>query len=119
MNAMTDIVTESGAEIDVPLNKLKKSPKNVRKVPHSQEAIDALAASIGAKRMLAPLVVEPEVVDGAPTGCYLVTIGEGRRLAQRLRAKRKQRRPNPSAAWSKRRWTPMKSAWMKTDRCDK
>jgi ParB family chromosome partitioning protein len=27
---------------------------------------------------------------GKPTGCYLVTIGEGRRLAQLLRVKRKE-----------------------------
>jgi ParB-like chromosome segregation protein Spo0J len=84
-----EVVTESGVEIDVPLNKLKKSPKNARKVPHGEAAIEALAASIGAKRMLQPLIVEPEFVGGGePTGFYLVTIGEGRRLAQLLRAKR-------------------------------
>lgn len=89
MNAKTEIVFESGVEIDVPLSKLKKSPKNARKVAHSEAAIEALAASIGAKRMLHPLIVEPEVgEDGGPTGAYLVTVGEGRRLAQRLRAKR-------------------------------
>ena len=89
MNAKTEIVFDSGVEIDVPLNKLKKSPKNARKVPHSEAAIVALAASIGAKRMLHPLIVEPEVAEGGePTGCYLVSIGEGRRLAQKLRAKR-------------------------------
>jgi ParB family chromosome partitioning protein len=67
----------------------KKSPKNARKVPHSEAAIEALAASIGAKRMLHPLIVEPELnaLEEA-TGFYLVTIGEGRRLAQKLRAKR-------------------------------
>jgi ParB family chromosome partitioning protein len=36
-------------------------------------------------------VVEPERDEGGqPTGFYFVTIGEGRRLAQLLRAKRKQ-----------------------------
>jgi hypothetical protein len=36
-------------------------------------------------------VVEPELdADGQPTGSYLVSIGEGRRLAQLLRAKRKE-----------------------------
>jgi ParB family chromosome partitioning protein len=36
-------------------------------------------------------VVEPELdADGEPTGFYLVTIGEGRRLAQMLRVKRKE-----------------------------
>lgn len=83
------VLSESGAVIDISLNKLKKSPRNARKVPHSEAAIEALAASIGAKRMLQALVVEPELdATGAPTGFYFVTIGEGRRLAQRLRAKR-------------------------------
>jgi ParB family chromosome partitioning protein len=81
----------SGSEIFVPLNKLKKSPKNARKMPHGEAAIEALAGSIAAKGMLQNLVVESEVdVGGAETGCYLVTVGEGRRLAQLLRAKRKQ-----------------------------
>jgi ParB family chromosome partitioning protein len=82
--------TVSGAEIFVPLNKLKKSPRNVRKVPHGEAAIEALAAGIQFKGMLQNLVVEPEIKDGEPTGYYLVTIGEGRRVAQLLRAKRKQ-----------------------------
>jgi ParB family chromosome partitioning protein len=89
MTAKTEVIFESGTEIDVPLSRLKKSPKNARKVAHTEAAIEALAASIGAKRMLHPLIVEPEVAEGGePTGSYLVTIGEGRRLAQRLRAKR-------------------------------
>jgi ParB family chromosome partitioning protein len=81
----------SGSEIFVPLNKLKKSPKNARKMPHGEAAIEALAGSITAKGMLQNLVVESEVdADGAETGSYWVTVGEGRRLAQLLRAKRKQ-----------------------------
>jgi ParB family transcriptional regulator, chromosome partitioning protein len=41
--------------------------------------------------MLQNLVVEPELdVDGQTTGSYFVTIGEGRRLAQLLRVKRKE-----------------------------
>lgn len=90
---MTNVVQleiATGAEIAVPLNKLKKSPRNARKTPHGEAAIEALAASIQAKGMLQNLVVEPEIKEGAPTGCYFVTAGEGRRLAQRLRAKRKQ-----------------------------
>ena len=90
---MTDTVqTEavSGVEIFVPLSKLKKSPRNARKVPHGEAAIEALAASIHHKRMIQNLVVEPELEEGAPTGFYLVTAGEGRRQAQLLRAKRKQ-----------------------------
>ena len=80
----------SGTEIDIPLNKLKKSPRNVRKVPHTAAAIEALAASISAKKMLQKPVVEPERDgDGGLTGSWLVTIGEGRRLALNLLAKRK------------------------------
>lgn len=86
-----EAVIESGTEIFIPLNKLKKSPKNARKIPHGEAAIEALAGSIAAKGMLQNLVVELEVdADGGTTGFYLVTIGEGRRLAQLLRAKRKQ-----------------------------
>ena len=75
----------------IPLNKLKKSPKNARTTPHSKAEIEALAASIQAKGMLQNLVVEPELDQaGGRTGFYLVQIGEGRRQAQLLRVKRKQ-----------------------------
>ncbi|WP_176597274.1 ParB/Srx family N-terminal domain-containing protein [Sphingobium sp. 15-1] len=94
MNAVTETAAAepvSGIEIFVPLAKLKKSPRNARKVPHGEAAIAALAASIQHKGMIQNLVVEPEVkADGTPTGCYFVTAGEGRRQAQLLRAKRKQ-----------------------------
>jgi ParB family chromosome partitioning protein len=86
-----EIVTASGTESFIPLNKLKKSPKNARKTPHSEASIEAYAASIAAKGILQNLVVEPELdTDGAATGFYFVTIGEGRRLAQLLRVKRKE-----------------------------
>jgi ParB family transcriptional regulator, chromosome partitioning protein len=86
-----ETIVESGTEIFIPLNKLKKSPKNARKTPHSEAAIEAYAASIAAKGILQNLVVEPELDgDGAATGFYSVTIGEGRRLAQLLRVKRKE-----------------------------
>ena len=81
---------QHGAEVIVPLNLLKPSPRNARKTPHSTQAIEALAASIKAKGVLQPPVVEIEVNDeGGPTGNYLVTIGEGRRQALRLLSKRK------------------------------
>lgn len=84
-------VPESGTEIFIPLSKLKKSPKNARKTPHSEAAIEAYAASIAVKGILQNLVVEPEYdAEGTATGFYLVTIGEGRRLAQLLRVKRKE-----------------------------
>lgn len=94
MNATTETAAAepvSGVEIFVPLAKLKKSPRNARKVPHGEAAIEALAASIQHKGLIQNLVVEPETKeDGTPTGYYLVTAGEGRRLAMLLRAKRKQ-----------------------------
>jgi hypothetical protein len=49
------------------------------------------AASIAAKGVLQPLVIEPELGEGGdPTGNWLVTIGEGRRQALRLLASRKR-----------------------------
>jgi ParB family chromosome partitioning protein len=79
-----------GAEITVPLNRLKASQKNARKTPHSPATIEAFAASIKAKGVLQPPVVEIERDgEGEPTGNYLVTIGEGRRQGLRLLAKRK------------------------------
>ena len=81
--------TVSGSVQDIPLCKLKKSPRNARKMPHPKADIEALAASIAANGMLQAPVVEPEVSEeGQPTGFYLVTIGEGRRQAQLLRVKR-------------------------------
>jgi len=83
--------TVTGREVLIPLNKLKKSPRNARKTPHSEETVETYAASIAAKGILQNLVVEPELdAEGTPTGFYFVTIGEGRRLAQMLRAKRKE-----------------------------
>ena len=81
---------QHGAEVIVPLNRLKASPKNARKTPHSPATIEAFAASIKAKGVLQPPVVEIERDgEGAPTGGFLVTIGEGRRQALRLLVKRK------------------------------
>jgi ParB family chromosome partitioning protein len=75
----------------VPLAKLKRSPKNVRKVPHSNADIMALAASISSLGMLQYPIVEPEVgAKDKPTGYYLVNAGEGRRLAQLARVKLKE-----------------------------
>lgn len=89
--AKTETVIANGETVFIPLNKLKKHPKNARKTPHSEASIEAKAASIAAKGILQNLVVEPELdADGEPTGFYLVSIGEGRRLAQLLRVKRKE-----------------------------
>ena len=82
---------QSGEVRDIPLNKLKASPDNVRRVGHSPADIESRAASIAAKTVLQPLRVKPEVrADGSATGYYLVSIGEGRRQALKLLAKRKQ-----------------------------
>lgn len=90
-NAKAATVSERGTEVFIPLNKLKKSPRNARKTPHSKAIIEAYAASISAKGILQNLVVEPELDgEGGETGFYFVSIGEGRRLAQLLRVKRKQ-----------------------------
>jgi ParB family transcriptional regulator, chromosome partitioning protein len=45
MSAKSVETVENGTEIFIPLNKLKKSPKNARKTPHSETAIKAYAAS--------------------------------------------------------------------------
>lgn len=89
--AKTTTAGESGTEVFIPLNKLKKSPRNARKTPHSEAIIEAYAASIAAKGIFQNLVVEPELDgEGTETGFYLVSIGEGRRLAQLVRVKRKE-----------------------------
>jgi ParB family chromosome partitioning protein len=80
----------SGSTLFIPLSKLKKSPRNARKTPHTKAEIAALAASIKANGILQNPVVEPEIKGGKATGFYLVTIGEGRRQAQLLRAKEKE-----------------------------
>jgi ParB family chromosome partitioning protein len=91
MSNRTALAAASKNLVLVPLNKLKKSPKNVRKTPHTKAEIQSLAASIAAIGMLQFPVIEPETGQrGKPTGFYLVNAGEGRRLAQLLRAKRKE-----------------------------
>ena len=91
MTQQANIVHQDGDVIDVPLNKLKKSPRNARRTPHAEADIETLAASIAVKGVLQAPVVEPEADEaGTATGFYLVTIGEGRRLALRLLAQRKR-----------------------------
>jgi ParB family chromosome partitioning protein len=91
MSNRTNIAAATTNIVFVPLNRLKKSPKNVRKVPHTKADIKAFAASIAALGMLQYPVVEPEIgPKDKPTGNYLVNAGEGRRLAQLLRVKRKE-----------------------------
>lgn len=91
MSNRTNINVVSKNILFVPLNRLQKSDKNVRKVPHTKADIKAFAASIAALGMLQYPVVEPELGPrGKPTGNYLVNAGEGRRLAQLLRVKRKE-----------------------------
>jgi ParB family transcriptional regulator, chromosome partitioning protein len=95
MSNRTKNLSQGTNVLSVPLGKLKKSPKNVRKVPRAKADIRALAASIAAFGMLQYPVVEPETgAKAKPTGHYLVNAGEGRRLAQLLRVKRKEIRPD-------------------------
>lgn len=72
----------------IPLNRLKKSPKNVRQTPHTKAHIESLARSIDVHDQIHEMVVETERdAQGEPTGFFLVNVGEGRRLAQLLRVK--------------------------------
>jgi ParB family chromosome partitioning protein len=76
---------------NIPLNTLKKCDENARKVPHTKEDIEALANSIEVHGQTQNLVVKTELdAKGNATGDYLVIAGEGRRLAQLLRVKRKK-----------------------------
>ena len=73
-----------------PLSKLKASPSTVRRT-RSEAAIKELAASIEAHGLLQMPVVRPEINGkGKQTGSYLVDVGESRRLALKLLAKRKR-----------------------------
>jgi ParB family transcriptional regulator, chromosome partitioning protein len=75
---------------DIPLNKLKPSPANVRKTG-ADVGLEEFAASIAAHGLIQPLVVEPEQNgEGGETGCYLVTAGERRRKALRILVKQKR-----------------------------
>jgi len=84
------LLADAQTEQLIPLNRLKKSLRNVRKVKHTDADIEAFAASLKAKGLLQNLVVEPEIRDGVATGYYLVTAGEGRRLGLKRLAKRRQ-----------------------------
>lgn len=78
----TASVAASGETVFIPLNKLKKSPRNARKTPHSEADIEAYAASIAAKGILQNLVVEPE----------LEASGDALRLCDRSRLARSRNR---------------------------
>lgn len=73
MSNRTNIDAASKNILFVPLNRLMKSPKNVRKVPHTKADLQAFAASVAALGLLQYPVVEPELGPrGKPTGNYLV-----------------------------------------------
>jgi len=61
MSAKIEAVGESGAVLFMPLNKLKKPPKNARRTPHSEADIEALAASVRREGLAA----EPRCGTGA------------------------------------------------------
>lgn len=48
-NVEAAAIPTSGTEVFIPLDKLKKSPRNARKTPHREAEIEAYAASIAAK----------------------------------------------------------------------
>ncbi len=60
MTQQTEVIHQDGDVIDVPLNKLKKSPCKARRTPHAAADIEALATSIPAKGIFQALVVESE-----------------------------------------------------------
>ena len=64
MNAVTQTVAAepvSGVELFVPLAKLKKSPRNARKVPPGEAAIEALAAPSAQANQDFPTPVGPQI----------------------------------------------------------
>ncbi|WP_051389682.1 hypothetical protein [Bradyrhizobium sp. Ec3.3] len=61
MSNRKTVPAEARNIVMVPLGKLKKSPKNVRKVPHTESEIASLAASIATVGMLQFPVIEPEL----------------------------------------------------------
>jgi ParB family transcriptional regulator, chromosome partitioning protein len=86
--------TIASVTMDIPLNKLRPSPGNVRK-SGVEVGLEEFAASIAAHGLLQPLVVAPERSgEGEETGWYLVTAGERRRKALRILAKQKQIKRN-------------------------
>ena len=86
--------TIASVTMDIPLNKLRPSPGNVRKTG-VEVGLEEFATSIAAHGLLQPLVVEPERNgEGEETGWYLVTAGERRRKALRILAKQKRIKRN-------------------------
>jgi hypothetical protein len=76
MSDRTKIAAATTNLVLVPLSKLKKSPKKVRKIPRTK-ADPSLVASIAALGMLEHPLVEPELGPrGKSTGHYLVNTGE-------------------------------------------
>ena len=85
-------VPENGTVLFIPLNKLKKSPRNARKTPHAKADIEALAASITPRRgQLSPVLVSwsvssiPSPTPSPPRPFSFVTWH--RRAACRIRVK--------------------------------
>lgn len=114
---MTDTVQIETTEQDsrmmfVPLNKLKKSPKNARKVPHSEATVEALAASIEHKGLIQNLVVEAEVKDDRrPAAISLPLARAGGSPICCAPSASRSGRTIPSAAGSTPKTTRPKSRW--------
>lgn len=73
---------------DIPLSKLVKSDRNVRKTPHKLAAIEEMAASLAAQGLIQNLAVTP-----TSNGKYAVDAGERRRLAYESLRKRRLVKP--------------------------
>lgn len=87
---VTVTAVDTGTVREVPLDKLKPSPENVRRTD-SEAEIETLATSIDTHGLLQMPVVAPEFdAEGTETGYYLVTAGERRRKALWLLVTRKR-----------------------------
>jgi ParB family chromosome partitioning protein len=82
----TSVVAASGATVFIPLNKLKKSPRNARKTPHSEADIEAYAGSIavsvwpvlqafGSDPMIAKVAAGvPTIIPSSPDGIQIYVL---------------------------------------------
>lgn len=87
---ITVTAVDTGTVREIPLDKLKPSPENVRRTD-SEAEIETLATSIDTHGLLQMPVVAPELdAEGTETGYYLVTAGERRRKALWLLVTRKR-----------------------------
>jgi hypothetical protein len=103
MSDRSKIAAASKNIVFVPLNKLKRSPKNVRQVPHGKADIQALSASIAA------IGTNPVALEGPPWERNKARIATSRlgsmpapeprrpfRLSRKPNLRRQTRLPHPN-----------------------